>query len=289
MTERAPPVTLFIAQKPDTRYYLQMTEPFQFTQGNAPLLVSMPHASARIPEELQPDMTEIALLSNDRDRDVDKLYDFAGDLGASTLAATYSRYVIDLNRDPAGIALYDDRQNTELCPVTSFDNEPLYNSGKEPSPEQIAARLEKWWQPYHRKLREELDRMKETHGIAVLFEAHTIRSNVARFHDGEIPDLNLGTANGQSADDGLLDAATAALGDSGYSIAINNIFSGGYITRHFGAPGQNIHALQLELTWKNYLDEETGIYAPERADKLKKTLRRLLEALLDWAEHHRPA
>jgi N-formylglutamate deformylase len=261
-----------------------MAETYRFRAGTVPLLVSCPHDSTYIPDEIAARMTPEALKTPDTDWHVAKLYDFAADLGASVLTPTHSRYVIDLNRDPAGKALYANAANTELCPLTTFDFEPLYRTGVEPDVAEIAARLERYWKPYHRKIKEELNRLKRRFGIAVLFEGHTIRSRVPRFFDGLIPDLNIGTGGGASAAPEVAERVFSLLSESGYSTVLDQRFTGGYITRHYGRPAANVHAVQLELTWHLYMDEATFQYLPERADRLKVELRKLLETLIGWAK-----
>lgn len=260
-----------------------MTEPYDFRAGTVPLLVSLPHGATHIPDEIAARMTPEALRTPDTDWHVARLFDFAESLGAGVLAVTQSRYVIDLNRDPSGEALYPGARNTELCPLTTFEFEPIYRSGAEPDAAEIAERLERHWQPYHRKLQDELDRMTKRFGIAVLFEGHTIRSQVPRFFEGVLPDLNLGTANGTSAAADLARHACALLSRSEYATVLDQRFTGGYITRRYGRPANNVHAMQLELTWHLYMDESTFRYLPERADGLTAVLRGLVEMLIGWA------
>ena len=260
-----------------------MVEPYRFHAGNEPLLVSLPHDSTYIPEEIAARMTPAALRTADTDWHVARLYDFAAELGASVLTATHSRYVVDLNRHPSGEALYVNASNTELCPLTTFEFEPLYRPGEDPGTAEIATRLARYWKPYHRKIEEELGRIRERFGIAVLFDGHTIRSKVPRFFDGLIPDLNLGTGSGASAAPDLAQRAYSLLSKSGYSTVLDHRFTGGYITRHYGSPEHDIHTMQLELTWHLYMDEATFQYLPDRADRLKIELRKLLETLKDWA------
>ena len=174
-------------------------DPYRFTAGTAPLLVSMPHVGTEVPAEQAARMTEAGLSLADTDWHVDRLYDFLGDLGASVIAATQSRYVIDLNRAPDSRPLYPGASNTELCPTSTFGEAPIYREGQGPSPEEIEIRLDTIWRPYHAKIREEIERIKAAHGIAVLWDAHSIRSEVPRFFEGRLPDLNLGTAGGESA------------------------------------------------------------------------------------------
>jgi len=266
-----------------------MVESYKFNAGTIPLLVSLPHGSTYIPAAISNRMTEAAKKTPDTDWHVERLYDFANDMGASTIAATHSRYVIDLNRDPSGTQLYKNANNTELCPTTSFDLEPLYKPNKEPKHEEIGRRITDYWQPYHTTLEAELSAFKNRFGIAVLFDGHSIRSEVPRFYNGRIPDLNLGSANGKSAAPDLAERAFAALLGHNYSAVWDERFTGGYITRRYGNPAAGIHALQLELTWQNYMDEKSFRYEPARANRLKPLLEKLLGQLIDWADERKRA
>ena len=259
-----------------------MADPFLCIQGTKPLLVSLPHGSTYIPPNISERMTGLANATPDTDWHVNRLYDFASNMGASVISATNSRYVIDLNRDPDGVKLYSDADNTELCPTTTFDRELIYIAGTTPDRNEIEKRIEQFWQPYHKKLRNELARIKDQFGVAILFDGHTIRSVVPRFYDGQIPALNLGTSNGHSAALSLAETAYSTLLDKGYTAVWDDRFTGGYITRKYGDPKNNIHAIQLELTWKNYMNEATYSYSPELANRLKSLLQEMLEKLLDW-------
>lgn len=233
-----------------------MDDIFRFNAGTAPLLVSLPHDGTLIPVEIADRMTDIARTTPDTDWHMSRLYDFAAGLGASTIAATHSRYVVDLNRAPDGSSLYAGANNTELVPLTTFDLQPIYRPGEQPDAAEIVDRRNRYWQPYHGRLREELNRLREEFGFAILFEGHSIRSVVPRFYDGVIPDLNLGSADGESCAPELAARAFDILENSSFEAVLDDRFTGGYITRHFGCPEENIHALQLELTWKNYMEEE---------------------------------
>ena len=260
-----------------------MVEPYKFSAGTTPLLISLPHGSTYIPSSISVRMTHAAKRTPDTDWHVERLYDFAKDLGASMIAATHSRYVIDLNRDPSGIQLYKNADNTELCPTTTFDHEPLYQPDKAPDGAEIAGRIDQYWRPYHTRLEEELASLRERYGIAVLFDGHSIRSEVPRFYTGRIPDLNLGSANGASAAPELTEKAFSTLLGQNYSAVWDDRFTGGYITRRYGDPAAGIHALQLELTWRNYMDEESFRYQPKLAKRLKPLLQNLILQLVGWA------
>ena len=265
----------------------QTTEPpFRFRQGTRPLLISMPHVGTHVPPALAARFTAEARQVPDTDWHLERLYDFADELGASVLVATHSRYVIDLNRPPDGASLYPGQSVTGLCPVDTFDSTPIYEAGDVPDDGEIAERREAIWKPYHAKLAEELARIKAQHGIAALWDAHSIRSVLPRFFDGKLPDLNLGTAKGDSCDPALAQTLLGiAESAPGYTGVLNGRFTGGYITRHHGQPAQNVHAVQLEMTQSSYMQEALPFdYLPEVAAGVQPPVRRMLEAVLAFVE-----
>ena len=255
-----------------------------FTPGTTPLLVSIPHDGRSIPDGIAARMTDEARRIPDTDWHVGRLYDFAGELGAGVLAARHSRYVVDLNRDPDGAALYPGADNTEIVPLLTFDREPIYRNGAAPDEVEIGERIAGFWQPYHRRLAAEIEALRERHGVAVLFDAHSIRSVVPRFFEGTLPDFNFGTARGASADAALTASAFRVLASAGgYSAVDNGRFTGGYITRSYGAPEDGVHAIQLELSQRTYMDEAYPFdYRPDLADAVKPVLREMLAAIVDW-------
>ena len=269
-----------------------MTTNFHFKAGFAPLLVSIPHAGTTIPAELARDMEDIALLKADTDWHLELLYSMAEQLGASVIRAEYSRYVIDLNRPREDSNLYPGQDTTGLCPVDTFTKQPLYRPGQEPGPTQITQRIQQYWQPYHDQLEAELDRIRQQHGIAVLWDAHSIASVVPRFFSGTLPDLNFGTVDGQSCDLILADRLRACMQNSpqagSYSHVFNGRFKGGHITRHYGQPARQIHAVQLEMVQRLYMNEDPPFaYRPDLAAVVQPLLTELLSACLDWAQRQR--
>ncbi len=261
-----------------------MDDVLAFSAGEAPLLVSFPHDGTGIPATIERRMTEPALARPDTDWHVARLYDFVASLGASTLRPLPSRYVVDLNRDPSGAALYPGADNTAVVPASTFDRQPIYRAGQEPDAGEIAERVHRYFQPYHARLAEEIERLLSIHGVAVVFDAHSIRSQVPRFFEGALPDLNLGTASGASADAALCARAYAVLDAAPYSSVDNGRFKGGYITRHYGQPARRVHAVQLELAQKNYMHEAPPYaFDDARAGRLRVVLRGFVEALIGWA------
>ena len=259
--------------------------PFALTRGSAPLLLSIPHAGTFVADALRARFTDAAQALPDTDWHVPLLYDFASSLGASTLIATHSRYVIDLNRPPDDHSLYPGQDTTGLCPIDTFDRAALYRDGEAPAGAEIARRLDAVHRPYHQALAAELARLRDVHGSVVLWDAHSIRSVVPRFFDGRLPDFNLGTAGGASAAPALsatLGAIAAAA--EGYTAVHNGRFKGGHITRRYGAPEAGIHAVQLELAQCTYMDEDAPYrYRDERAARVKPHLRAMLDAAIAFA------
>ena len=257
---------------------------YDFSEGTAPLLISMPHCGTHIPSELAAGMTADALDVPDTDFHLPQLYDFAGGLGATVLAATHSRYVVDLNRSPDGAVLYPGASNTELCPTTRFDFAAIYRDGCAPDANAIGARVAQYWQPYHARLTNELERLRLQHGYALLFDAHSIVSVCPRFFEGRLPDFNLGTAESTSCDPALGAALlNKARQFPDYTSVLDGRFKGGYSTRQYGRPEQDIHAVQLELAERTYM-LETPPFAFDDAlgAAVRPALRALIETLLAW-------
>lgn len=264
----------------------------EVTPGPEPLVVSIPHTGTDIPADLLPRLVSPWLARKDADWHVERLYDFAASLGATVVRTRVSRTVIDVNRDPSGTSLYPGQATTELCPTTTFDGEPLYQLGHEPSADEIAARRATWFDPYHAGLAAEIDRLRSGHGRVVVYDCHSIRSVIPRLFAGELPHVNIGTDAGRSCDPALTAAVEAAVAPSGLSRVTNGRFRGGYITRHHGKPAAGVHAVQMELAIRGYLREPVGpvdetnwppAYDAAFAAPMRDTLRRVLEACLAFA------
>ena len=253
-------------------------------QGASPLVLDVPHAGTHIPDAIALRLTDAARTVPDTDWHVDRLYAFAAAADATLLCATHSRYVVDLNRDPSGAALYPGADNTELCPTRTFGGEPIYADNDVPNEREILARRHTFFDPYHAQLVREIARVRATHGHAILLDGHSIRARVPRFFDGRLPDLNLGTSEGRSCDPALRTFASALLGDAaGFTSIVDGRFKGGYITRHHGRPADGVHALQLEMAQECYMDEDRAeTYDPARAAPLCAFLERLVVSLSEW-------
>jgi N-formylglutamate amidohydrolase len=260
-----------------------MTDCFSFDRGDTPLLISVPHDGRELAPGMAGRMSDVGLSLPDTDWHVRQLYNFASSLGAGTIAANYSRYVVDLNRPSSDEKLYAGQLSTGLFPTRTFAGESIYRDANEIDGDELQHRLASYWQPYHSKIENELTEIRDRFGYALLWDAHSIRTKVPDLFDGELPELSIGTSNGNSCDTSLEMAVAAVAKKSGYSSVSNGRFQGGHITRHFGSPPRNIHAVQLELTQHCYMDEESGEYDQQKSAKLVNTLKSMLAALLETA------
>ncbi len=258
-----------------------MSEIYRLLPGSTPLLISIPHCGTSVPDHLAARMTPAALVLADTDWHVDRLYEFAGALGAHFLMANFSRYVVDLNRDPSGEALYPGAENTGVVPLDTFERLPLYRPSEEPDAEEVHRRINVYWKPYHDRVTHELERIRGKFGFAILFDAHSIRSRVPRFFPGRLPDLNLGTAKGASMEAGLARRLFELCQSAeGFTSVLDGRFTGGYITRRYGRPADAVQAVQLELSQITYMDESPPFrYRAERAERLRPVLEQLIAAL----------
>jgi formiminoglutamase len=259
--------------------------------GDAPLLVSFPHTGTEIPVAIESNLASPWLARKDADHWVDVLYDFAHEMGATTLRTALSRTVIDVNRDPSGASLYPGQATTSLCPLETFDGEKLYAFGHEPDDAEIARRRAAYFDPYHAALNSQLQRLRARHPRVVLYDAHSIRSLVPRLFEGTLPQFNIGTNNGATCDAALTERIGKICAASSFDHVTNGRFRGGWITRHYGKPQNGIHAVQMELAMRGYLHEpepltEANWPAPiedAHAATLRVALRDILDTCVSFA------
>ncbi len=257
---------------------------FRLIRGTLPLLVSIPHMGVMVPADIRTRMTTEGRRLPDTDWHLDRLYDFARQMGASILMSTYSRYVIDLNRSTDDATLYPGRVKTGLVPLQTFSGDDIYQADEEPDSIENVNRIGAYWYPYHDALKAELSRMKQDFGYALLYDAHSIKSEVPRLFDGVLPDLNIGTVHGTSCDAGMESAIGAAAAQGDYSVVQNGRFVGGYITRAYGQPNADIHAVQMEIACRNYMSGDSFAYDEEKASKLSSVLEGVMRAMLIWGD-----
>jgi N-formylglutamate deformylase len=251
---------------------------YDFHRGTAPLLISIPHAGTEVPEALAHRFTVVGRGLPDTDWHVHLLYDFARELGASILKANYSRYVVDLNRAPDSASLYAGVQTSPVCPTETFGGSFIYMAGKEPDESEIAARLDEYWRPYHERIASELAAMRAAYGKALLWDAHSIASEVPSLFAGVLPEFNLGTRDGASCPRAVSDALLQiVVRDGEFGVVLDGRWKGGYITDHYGKPADGVYAVQLELAQRAYMNEAPEhVWDAQRAQRAQALISRLL-------------
>ncbi len=258
-----------------------MSEICSFSVGDSPLVISIPHDGHELAPGQVEHMTEVGRSIPDTDWYVRRLYEFAEDLGASLIAACFSRYVVDLNRSPEDDALYAGKISTGLCPTRTFAGERIYEPGIGITDGEKAERVSEYWQPYHEMLQDVLEATREKHGYALLWDAHSIAGELPLLFEGVLPDLNIGTNDGKSCSADFTVAVSQVAERSDYTAVTNGRFRGGYITRHYGRPEAGVHAIQLELSQRTYMDEASAEYVESRATGVADTIRQMLRAYVD--------
>ena len=255
----------------------------EITRGDSTLVLGLPHTGTEIPADCMARLNERGRAIADTDWHIDQLY--GGLIGnVTTVRTTVHRYVIDVNRDPSGESLYPGQNTTGLCPLTDFDGHPLYLAGQEPDAAETARRRVMYHDPYHAALAAELDRVRARHGFAILYDCHSIRSQIPFLFDGTLPDFNIGTNNGTTCATGIETAVhDICRAATGYTSVLNGRFKGGWTTRHYGRPAQGLHAIQMELAQATHIVERAPWdMVPDRANQLRAHLKTILETLIAW-------
>lgn len=247
-----------------------------------PILISVPHCGTLIPPTIAARLdAEARTKLPDTDWFVDQLYEFAPGIGATLIAARYSRFVIDLNRAPGSARLYNDgRTETELVPTRTFRGTALYATGDQPTAAEVHERQRLYYDAYHAEVRTTLARWRRLHRHVLLWDAHSIARQVPTIRQEPFADMILGDNLGNSAAPTLIETVLAALKKTAtWNVAHNEPFRGGWLTRANGNPSHGIHALQLEMSQDIYMDDMNV-----REDPTKKvTVQALLETVLGAA------
>ena len=254
----------------------------EVTRGNSPIILGLPHTGTDLPEDIRATLNDRGREIADTDWNIDRLYRDLG-LDMTRVRTPIHRYAIDVNRGPNDASLYPGQNTTGLCPVTDFDGHPIYREGMEPDAAEVARRKELYHAPYHAALEKEVARVKEKHGVAILYDCHSIRSLIPYLFEGTLPDFNIGTNNGTTCAAAVEKSVhTRCRAAQDYSCVLNGRFKGGWTTRHYGAPGEGVHAIQMELAQSTYMDEAAPwTYRPDKAERLRPVLYRILSDLVE--------
>jgi N-formylglutamate deformylase len=255
---------------------------YEFHRGSTPLLISIPHSGTELPDAIAHRLTVTGRGVPDTDWHVHLLYDFARGLGASIIKANYSRYVVDLNRSPDSASLYPGKPTSPVCPTETFGGSFIYMAGHEPNDAEIAARIEQYWKPYHDRIASELAALRAEHGRALLWDAHSIASEIPSLFEGVLPEFNLGTRDGKSCPRTISDALLqTVVRDGEFGVVLDGRWKGGYITDHYGKPETNVYAVQLEMARRAYMDEAPEhLWDARHAERTQALIAKLLARYL---------
>ncbi len=266
--------------------------PFRLSLGvepRAPILISSPHSGSFLPvavrQSLQGTEEQLRMLD---DGPVHALFAGIEETGVSTLAATFRRAFVDLNRDPAeldpavvagrsGFAVrLTLRARAGLGVIPSrLDGRPLFREPLQVA--DVAARLHQVYFPYHRCLAGELERLRAREGIAILLDLHSMPGSVARIGDEEV-DVAVGDCFGRSADRAISERVCARFREHGLRCRRNRPFAGGHITATYGRPRDGLHALQIEFRRQLFMDERSQ-RLHSGADRIRRILHELVRDL----------
>ncbi len=255
----------------------------EVARGDSPLVLGLPHTGIDVPEEILATFNHTGRALADTDWHIHDLYDGLVD-GVTTVRTPVHRYVIDVNRDPGGNSLYPGQNTTTLCPLTNFEGRAIYLEEQEPDADEIASRRERFHKPYHDALAAELDRIRGLHGFGLLYDCHSIRSDIPFLFEGTLPDFNTGTNNGETCDPAIEKLVVDHCANAeGYTSVLNGRFKGGWTTRHYGRPHDGFHAIQMELAQSTYCEEQAPwTWDTAKADRLRNHLRAILSDLQNW-------
>ncbi|WP_170417409.1 N-formylglutamate deformylase [Ruegeria atlantica] len=257
---------------------------FSVQRGDGPIVLGQPHGGTYVPDEVMTRLNDNGRALADADWHINRLYEGLLD-GATVVQSHVHRYVIDANRDPEGASLYPGQNTTTLVPLTDFDGQPIWQQGQDPSEDEVEDRRRAYHTPYHAALRNELNRVRDRHGVAILFDCHSIRSNIPFLFEGELPVFSTGTNSGQSCDLAIEQIVhECATNADGFTAVLNGRFRGGWTTRHYGRPAESTHAIQMEIAQRAYMDETPPwVWCEDRAAKLRPHLETMLTRLNDLA------
>jgi formiminoglutamase len=249
-------------------------------KGTSPIILAFPHGGIDMPSMVHDNLNDNGRHLSDTDWHIRRLYDGLLD-NATYVEAKFHRYIIDANRDPDDVSLYPGQNTTGLCPLSDFDGKAIWKSGYTLDVHETSARRVAFHGIYHTALQDEIDRIKSIYGGAVLYDCHSIRCEIPFLFDGKLPDFNIGTNNSNSCaaefEQSVLDDCKAA---TAYKHVVNGRFKGGWTTRHYGKPENNIHAIQMELNLGAYADETAPwAYDDKKAIRLRPILKTILTNL----------
>lgn len=247
-------------------------------EGESPVILCLPHSGTDMPEAVSKRLNATGRLQADLSWQLDRVFDFHHILNVTVIRSTVSRYVIDLDK-PVG------NGDGEHCPVTTLDGKRIYQEGEEPGPTEIEQRELLFYDPFHKALRHQLDRLNKKHGKVILLDCQSMRSHIKGVTGKGLPLVSVGSMDGKSTDPDLRNLLVGSFqGLPGFTISVDEHAKGGFITRTLGQPDRGVHAMSLLLAQRAYLRHESPPFEPDktRVERLREVLQDMLTRLIDW-------
>ena len=267
-------------------------------QGSTHLVLDSPHSGTDYPTDFN-HASEMAVLRRAEDTHVEKLYDFAPELGVGWVEAQFPRSYLDANRHPSeldvamiqgewpgevatdGVFLAKIKIGKGLIWRTTDDGEPIYQRRLGVS--EVQARLANCWQPYHAAVAQAIDAAYQRHGYSIHLNCHSMPA-VASVSATEYPglvhaDFVIGDRDGTTAAAGLSRLVCQHLESLGYSVSYNHPYKGVELVRRYSDPSRHRHSIQVEINRRLYMNEMTRELLPNHL-QLKQNLRSLVDLLL---------
>ncbi|MEM6463068.1 MAG: N-formylglutamate amidohydrolase [Pseudomonadota bacterium] len=264
-------------------------------EQTVPFVFNSPHSGREYPEAfLAASRLDRHSIRRSEDYYVDQLFDAAPRIGAPLLAAHFPRAFIDVNREPYEL---DPRMFDGQVPSYINANSMRVAGGLGTIPRLVAEnmeiygepldlgeglqRIDRYYRPYHDRLRGLLVKTHSRFGYAVLVDCHSMPAN-AQTGSRDRPDFVIGDRYGTSAAEALSRLAVSILQDLGYTVSRNKPYAGGFITEHYGRPARGLHAIQIEINRGLYVNEQS-LEKTSGFDGLERDLKRFIQLLTEYS------
>ncbi len=253
----------------DEKYHFSTRDLIQFRPQNPDFILSIPHSGILVPSKYKEhfEINSKSLLEIDLFSDI--LYESIGGL---QLISRLAPFFVDMNRSTEGSESEHLPRHLTNLPTEYYNIEDELLLQKDYNPAQ-EEKILKYYDLYHGILASLIENLKREQGYALLIDCHSMSSvGLGRVHDEgqERDSIVVGTLNDTSAHPDIINAFVDSLRQGikpyglGLTVAKNEPYAGGFITRMHSDPDNNVHVIQIEVTMDSYM------YEPVDADKAKR-------------------
>ena len=249
-----------------------MQQPFichKPSNGHSPTIFNSPHSGRKYSRHfLSQSVLNLDRIRLSEDFYVDKFLEPAVEFGSVFLEACFPRSFIDVNRSSKEL----DEKLIYNLEKTSANPRTLAGLGVVPRVvgsgldiyqtkmplNEVEYRLNSYYFPYHKKLRQVIDQSVAKFGYAILFDFHSMPHSCINYSSKRksfIPQVVLGDCFGASCEGELSEKVFNLFCAAGFRVEMNNPFSGGFITKNYGVPKENVQAIQVEIDRSLYMNE----------------------------------